>query len=108
ISARARAENRAAQSNLRHALIAAKVMFSDQGSFAGADETATGLVTVEPSLTYVASSVNSSNPKSISVRATVTSWSAAVHAKSGNCYWIKEWANGAVTYGAAQSSPVTC
>jgi type IV pilus assembly protein PilA len=53
ISARARADNRAAQTSLRHALIAAKAMYTDQATFAAADESPTGLPTVEPNLSFV-------------------------------------------------------
>ncbi len=54
LGARTRAQNRAAQSDLRNALVAAKTMYTDNSSYALAIETAaTGLPTVEPSLTYV-------------------------------------------------------
>src|SRR5438132_10240541 len=53
LGARTRAQNRAAQSDLRNALVAAKTMYTDKSTFATADETATGLVTVEPALCYV-------------------------------------------------------
>jgi type IV pilus assembly protein PilA len=108
ISARARAENRAAQSNLRHALIAAKVIYTDRASFASADESASGLISVEPALTYVAHGSSSSKPKVISVYATDSTWSAAVHSGSGNCYWIREVANSGITYGGDVNRPTTC
>src|SRR4029077_8440934 len=55
LGARTRAQNRAAQSDLRNALVAAKTMYTDNSSYALANEVAaTGLVTVEPSLCYVA------------------------------------------------------
>ena len=55
LGARSRAQNRAAQSDLRNALVAAKTSYTDNNTYAGADsDAATGLVTVEPSLTYVA------------------------------------------------------
>ena len=57
LGARTRAQNRAAQSNIRTALVAAKTMFSDTSSYAAADSSATGLVTVEPNLCYVAARV---------------------------------------------------
>ena len=52
LGARTRAQNRAAQSDLRNALVAAKTIYTDNSSYAGA--TAAGLAVVEPSLTYVA------------------------------------------------------
>src|SRR3954449_13058387 len=54
LGARARAQDRAAQSDLRNALTAAKTMYTDTNSYATADSPTTGLVTVEPSLTYAA------------------------------------------------------
>ena len=55
LGARTRAQNRAAQSDLRNALVAAKTMYTDNSSYTCATATvaATGLPTVEPSLTYV-------------------------------------------------------
>ena len=55
LGARTRAQNRAAQSDLRNALVAAKTIYTDNSSYALAIETAaTGLPSVEPSLKYVA------------------------------------------------------
>ena len=38
LGARTRAQNRAAQSDLRNALVAAKTMYTDNSSYAGADD----------------------------------------------------------------------
>src|SRR4029079_14109644 len=54
LGARTRAQNKAAQSDLRNALVAAKTMYTDNSSYASATQLATGLVTVEPALCYVA------------------------------------------------------
>src|SRR3954463_14580563 len=54
LGARSRAQNRAAQSSLRNALVAAKTMYTDTSTYTAADSSATGLSTVEPSLTYAA------------------------------------------------------
>ena len=107
-SARDRAENRAAETTLRHALIAAKTIYSDSNGFAGADESATGLITVEPGLQYMAHDTNSTGPKIVSVRASSGAWSAAVRSQSGDCYWIKELANGATSFGGDRNAPSTC
>src|SRR5918995_1335350 len=50
LGARTRAQNRAAQSNLRNGLAAAKVFFTDNDTFTGFTETAGE--TAEPSLTW--------------------------------------------------------
>ena len=55
LGARTRAQNRAAQSDLRNALVAAKTLYTDsEHRTLAADVAPTGLVTVEPSLRYVA------------------------------------------------------
>ena len=68
LGARTRAQNRAAQSDLRNTLVAAKVIYTDNSSYtcatavngAGAGCVATvGLPSVEPSLTYVAGAAGS-------------------------------------------------
>ena len=48
LGARQRAQDRAAQSDLRNTLVAAKTMYTDVSSYAAADSSATGLITVEP------------------------------------------------------------
>ena len=57
LGARTRAQNRAAQSDLRNALVAAKTIYTDNSSYAGATASrrcaGTRPSTVEPSLTYV-------------------------------------------------------
>src|SRR5947209_9470276 len=57
LGARTRANNRAAQSSLRNALTAAKTIFTDNNDYLSAD--ATGLATVEPSLTFLGSAAPS-------------------------------------------------
>src|SRR5437879_7442134 len=79
LGARARAQDRAAQSSLRNALTAAKTLYTDNNAYTGADESATGLITVEPSLTYKAHDANSTGAKDVSVKVvSATRWNAAV------------------------------
>ena len=52
LGARERAQNRAAQSSLRNALVAAKVAYTDDSNYAGADSAAE-LTAIEPALGYV-------------------------------------------------------
>jgi type IV pilus assembly protein PilA len=93
LGARERANNRAAQSSLRNSLTAAKTLFTDQNTYVGAD--ATALATVEPSLSFKDSATASTGPKEVSVNAVdATTWVAAVHSASGNCYFIKDQSNG--------------
>ena len=96
LGARQRANNRAAQSSLRNALTAAKTIFTDNNDYSVA--TAGAVSAVEPSLTFVANTANSTGPKSVSVKAvSSTQWDAAVWSVSGNCYYIQDVSNGAGT-----------
>ena len=93
LGARTRAQNKAAQSDLRNALVAAKTMYTDTSSYASANETATGLTSVEPSLTYIAAgSASTVAAPSVSVSAAATTWGAARMSASGTCYTIKDTA----------------
>ena len=113
LGARERAQNRAAQSDLRNALVAAKTIYTDNSSYSTAD--ASGLNTVEPSLCYVAAGTDSvasgatgcigagapTGGASVSVASADTEWSAARMSASGTCYWIKDNASGpGTTYGS--------
>jgi type IV pilus assembly protein PilA len=103
LGARTRAQNRAAQSDLRNALVAAKTMYADASSYAAADESATGLILVEPSLTYIAGASTTADP-SVSVDATDATWAAARMSASGTCYGIFD-AGAGTTYA---SDVATC
>jgi type IV pilus assembly protein PilA len=92
LGARQRAQNRAAQSSLRNALVAAKTAYTDTSDYTGAD-TSAELVLIEPSLTYNAAGVASTGPTVVSVAvtgATNTIWSAAALSQSGTCFWIMD------------------
>ncbi len=111
LGARERAQNRAAQSSLRNALVAAKTMYTDLGDYSTATESATtGLPTVEPSLGYTAAAVDSTGPNTVSVQVSGTGsiiWSAAALSDSGDCYWITDNSTGPGTrYGTGTST--TC
>jgi type IV pilus assembly protein PilA len=115
LGARTRAQNRAAQSDLRNALVAAKTMYTTGSTYAAADETAgTGLASVEPSLCYVAhdtqsvssgaTCVSGAGAASVSVLPNAgTSWSAARMSASGTCYYIKDVSAAGTKYGSDPS-----
>lgn len=107
LGARTRAQNRAAQSDLRNALVAAKTMYTDNSSYLLASGiTATGLATVEPSLTYVvgAPALNSTNV-GIMVP-TATDWAASRQSSSGICFMISDQSTVGTRYGQALTSAV--
>jgi type IV pilus assembly protein PilA len=114
LGARSRAQNRAAQSDLRNALVAAKTMYTDNSTYAAAtDVVATGLPTVEPSLCYVPAATASlssgttctntgnNGAASVSVSAAATTWAAARISASGICFTIADSAATGTTYGQA-------
>ncbi len=118
LGARARAQDRAAQSSLRNALTAAKTAYTDQSNYAQATDLL--LPAIEPSLTYVAAGTASADQGSIPsfkvVSVAVSSqvagdnqvWSAAVLSKSGTCYYIKDVGVGVGTAGTFYGSGATC
>jgi hypothetical protein len=101
------AQDRQAQSDLRNAVVAAKVMYTDSSTYAGAD--ARGLGTIEPKLCYVSAAttsvangakcVSGKADASVSVRPSGQSWSAARLSESGTCFWISDGPNGTM-YGS--------
>ncbi len=99
LGARERAQNRAAQSSLRNALVAAKTAYTDTSDYSGATDA--GLGAIEPSLTYVAAgdgldrTERGQRRRSLAPRTHV--WSAAALSESGTCYWITDDASSAGT-----------
>jgi type IV pilus assembly protein PilA len=102
LGARARAQNRAAQSSLRNAIAAAKVSYTDTDDYSKANPA--GLALIEPSLTYVATGTASTGPTSISVYNNADAaggqvWAAAAKSQSGTCFLIMDTATSGTTYG---------
>jgi hypothetical protein len=97
-------QDRAAQSDLRNALVAAKTMYVDASDYLGADASASGLVLVEPSLCYVdsitASLASDGSCTPISVYGWATGWAAARMSSSGTCFWVKDDAAIGTSYGS--------
>ncbi|MGH2596790.1 MAG: type IV pilin protein [Actinomycetota bacterium] len=109
LGARTRAQNRAAQSDLRNALVSAKTMYTDNSSYALADSSATGLVTVEPSLCYAAAAtvstvggacVTGAGAANISVSAAAAAWGAARMSASGTCFGLTDTSAAGTKYGS--------
>lgn len=97
LGARNRANNRAAQSDLRSALVAAKASFSNVGNYDCALYVASvpcpqALPQLEPSLTYVIATTLSTtaSPRVSVTAATLTIWAAARMSKSGTCFAIRD------------------
>ena len=89
LGARTRAQNRAAQSDLRNTLVSAKTIYTDTSSYAGA--TTVALAAIEPNLTFITAASTTAN-LSVSVMNPPTAgvWGAARMSASGTCYGLHE------------------
>ena len=107
LGARTRAQNRAAQSDLRNALVAAKTLYADASTYAGAN--AAGLPAVEPSLTYTAAASTTGTP-SVSVMTTPSAlkWTAARMSASGVCFGIQDTSAAGTTFDQLAALTTTC
>jgi type IV pilus assembly protein PilA len=95
LGARSRAQNRAAQSDLRNALVAAKTIYTDSSSYSGATSTALG--TVESALSFVTGAPTGTNVGVSAISA--TQWAAARMSASGACYYISDSSSAGTKYG---------
>jgi type IV pilus assembly protein PilA len=89
LGARVRAQNRAAQADLRNTLVAAKTIYATNSSYVGA--TTTGLTAVEGALTFqTAASTVVAPAVSVMTTPTATAWAGARMSASGVCYGIQD------------------
>jgi type IV pilus assembly protein PilA len=103
LGSRSRAQNRAAQADLRNALVAAKAIFSNGASYVCARATTSttpacpqALPQFEPKLTYVTTASTTANPRvSVMTTPTTTLWAAARMSTSGRCFAIRDVGLGA-------------
>jgi type IV pilus assembly protein PilA len=103
LGSRSRAQNRAAQSDLRNALVAAKAIFSNGASYVCARAATSttppcsqALPQFEPKLTYVTAASTTANPRvSVMTTPTATLWAAARMSATGTCFGIRDVAVGA-------------
>jgi type IV pilus assembly protein PilA len=106
LGAQNKAKDRSAQSSLRNALTAAKTVYADKQAYTTADSSATGLKTIEPSLTYKAKDAASTGPKDVSVdpgAAGSQEWYGAALSKTNDCFYIKDTAGAGTKYAKAAS-----
>ena len=104
LGARSRAQDRAAQSNLRIAQNTSLILFTDDGTFAPADSA--GMAVAEPQLTWVAIGVDSTDDAIVSVgpNAGGTEFGAAAMSDSGTCFFVRVRADGATRYGSSTTT----
>jgi len=112
LGARTRAQNRAAQSDLRNTLVAAKTIYTDASSYTCATGAAPvapctqNLASVEPSLTYVAGAAGSvTSQVGVSV-VSATQWAAGRWSASNNCFYISDDSAVGTKYGQAAGACV--
>ncbi len=107
LGVRARFQDRAAQSDLRNVVLAARILYTDNATFTPANDSGTGVVTIIPEMCYVPTGQASiaTNPVapactsgngigSVSVAATATQFSAARMSTSSTCFVILDGVTG--------------
>ena len=110
--AEVRASDRAAQSNLRNALTAEKVAYTDTGAFTDTTTMAgqTAMVGLEPALTWVAPASSYAN-RAVSATvlvATPRSLTLATQSATGTCWYIADVAAPSALSGTFYAQNTTC
>ncbi len=105
LGAQSKAKDRNAQSSARNALTAAGTVYADTGAFAASEAMRTELATVEPSLTYAATSTT---PKSVSVDVTASVLYLGVRSDTGKCFYVKETKTAPTQFASAADSTGVC
>lgn len=93
LGAKARSQDKAAQSSLRNAMTNAKVIYNhtDASTYSGATPTALGVA--EPSLSFVDSGTASSGPRSVSVDQQGSYVVMVVQSSTQSCWALADWAS---------------
>ncbi len=106
LGVKGRFQDRAAETDLRNSVLAARILYTDNAVFTNANETAgTGLVSIVPNMCYVAGGtasaaggapacVSGTGSGSISVASTATQFSAARMSNSTSCFVILDSTTG--------------
>jgi len=107
LGVRARFQDRAAQTDLRNAVLSARILYTDNATFSSANSGATGLVTIEPNMCYVAGTAatksvdtgtvvcaSGAGSGSISVNSNLTQFMAARLSASQDCFVILDATTG--------------
>src|SRR6266851_1710383 len=106
LGARKRAQDRAAQSNIRNAFTAEKTYYTDAQVYADSTTGPGALTGIEPSLVFVATdpptAVTGNNVSAVLSGATVF---LAAKSASGTCFYLKDDATGATQYTKSTASP---
>ena len=105
LGARTRAQNKAAQSDLRNTLVAAKTIYTDSSSYLAAvpGSATTGLQSVEPSLTYVTGASTATTEVGVNA-ISATQWAASRLSASGYCFYISDDTTAGTKYGQSATA----
>src|ERR1700674_3224671 len=87
LGARSKAQDRAAQSNLRNALTAEKTYYVDNQAYS--DNTSSNLTKIEPSLTYTGSVAPTVGAVAVTVNLTGDTVTLAAKSASGTCFYLQ-------------------
>jgi type IV pilus assembly protein PilA len=98
LGARSKAQDRAAQSNLRNALTAEKTYYVDNQAYT--DNTSSNLTSIEPSLTYAG--YGNPTPGTVAVNVSLTGDTVTLATKSGSgkCFYLQDSSVTATQYEA--------
>jgi type IV pilus assembly protein PilA len=102
LGARARAQDRAAESSVRNALSAGRVIFSDAENYNQA--TIPALMSVEGSLNWVDQNTPSTDPTTISRNVNSGVLTLAAYSRSGTCFFLRDDPPADTTYGSLPST----
>jgi type IV pilus assembly protein PilA len=102
LGARSRAQDRAAESSVRNALSAGRVIFSDAEDYSQA--TVPALMSVEGSLNWVDQNTPSTDPTTISRNVSTGVLTLAAYSRSGTCFFLRDEPPSDTTYGSVPSS----
>jgi type IV pilus assembly protein PilA len=107
LGARQRAQKKAATSDLRNAIAAAKTAYTDFDDYTGANSVVE-LQAIEPSLTFVAGGVNTVGPVGFAEGANGTAadqvWAGARLSADGTCFYLTDRSAGPTPLGTFRRS----
>jgi type IV pilus assembly protein PilA len=106
LGARNRAQDRAAQSSIRQAFTAGRVVFSTDGDYAGA--TIADFQAVDNSVAWVAAATSSTGPTTVSGDTTGGVLVLAAFSRSNNCFFLKDDPPHDTRYGQVGGSSASC
>ena len=98
LGARSRAQNRAAQSDLRNELVAAKTIYTDASSYTQAGVVAS-MLSVEPSITPVTAAVGTTVGTVGIASPAVGQWAGSRYSASATCFYISDDVTVGTRYG---------